>query len=241
MASEHRTGRVQGNGPRALAIIAFGLGVSVIVLGSHLMSKQFQHTAQRAFLERWSDGHGLYLYDKSTGNFSFEQSAKRIMGFENMQSEAMENAFRNVETCIGNTGHAGEMKDDKLVRSFAEWMALHLIRNALNAGDLNGKDYAAEVKALGLHLGAHFGFWMDFTGDVFITGDNPVVEIRDSKESFFLAALGPRRCVFLVREDKIPPFMPPTINWYIYKAASRYCVSFDQHLHIEDQPPTIMP
>jgi hypothetical protein len=201
------------------------------------MTKQYQHTAQRAYLERWNGGRGLYLYDKNTENFALEQSAKRILGFDNMHSDAMENAFRNVEKCIGNTAHVGEMKDDKLARAFAEWMALHLIRNALNAGDLRGKDYATEVKALGSHLGAHFGFWMDFTGDVFITGDNPVVEIRDRKESFFLAALSPRRCVFLIREDKIPPFLPPTINWYIYKAASRYCVSFDEELHIEDLAP----
>ena len=203
------------------------------------MSKQFQHTAQRAYLERWNDGHGLYLYDKSTGKFTLEQSAKRILGIENMQSEAMENAFRNVERCIGNTGHLGEMKDNELVRSFAEWMALHLVRNALNASGLGGKDYAAEVRRLGLHLGAHFGFWMDFTGDVFITGDNPVVPVVYNGETFYIAALSPRRCVYLIAEDKIPGeggkhgLMPPRINQLIHDAASRYCVSFDRNLHLE--------
>lgn len=165
-----------------------------------------------------------------------KQAAKRILGMENMQSAAMEQAFAEVEKCIGHTDHVGEIVEPAFVRLLAEWMALHLVRNALNAPTLGSTDYAPFVRRLADHLAAHHGHWMDFNGEVFIAGDNPVVEIRDSKESFYLAALSPRRCVFLVWEDKVPPFLPPTINWYIYKAASRYCVSFDEHLHIEDLP-----
>ena len=202
------------------------------------MAKQFQHTAQRAYLERWKVEGCLYLYDKSLGQFAKKQSAKSILGMENMQSEAMEKAFCRVEECIGHTTHVGEMKDERLVRSFAEWMALHLVRNALNASELFGKNYAAEVQRLSLHLGAHFGFWMDFTGDVFITGDNPVVPVIYEGETFYVAALSPRRCVYLVAEDKIPgeggkqALMPPRINRLIHDAATKYCVSFDRELHI---------
>jgi hypothetical protein len=163
------------------------------------------------------------------------------MGMENMQTAAMEQAFADVESCIGHTNHRGEIVDDPFVRLLAEWMALHLVRNALNAPTIGAADYSPFVRRLAVHLAGHHGYWMDFDGDVFITGDNPVVEISTSKESFYLAALSPRRCVFLVWEDKVPPFLPPTINWYIYKAASRYCVSFDEHLHIEDLPSAVMP
>jgi hypothetical protein len=208
-----------------------------------LMGKQYQHFVQCAYLERWKTPKYLYLIDKTTGIVTPKQSAKGIMGMESMQTAAMETAFSKVEQCIGNTAHSGELKDPAQIRLFAEWMALHLVRNALNSGTLAGLDYAREVQRLGLHLGAHYGFWVNFTGDVFITGDNPVVQITDTKKkTFYFAALSPRRCVYLVGDDKIPKgFMPPTINWYIYKAASRYCVSFDGHLHIEDLPSQIQP
>lgn len=205
------------------------------------MGGQYQHYVQSAYLDRWKVGKYLYLIDKEAGTVQPKQAAKSIMGMENMQTAAMEQAFAEVEACIGHTDHAGEIVDAGFVRLLAEWMALHLVRNGLNAPTLGTTDYAAMVRRLAGDLAGHHGYWMDFTGDVFITGDNPVVQIRDTKESFFLAALSPRRCVFLVWEDKVPPFLPPTINWYIYKAASRYCVSFDEHLHIEDPPSATMP
>ncbi len=211
------------------------------------MRKQYQHFAQCAYLERWKTAKHLYLIDKVTGAVTPKQSAKRIMGMDDMQTAAMETAFSRVEQCIGHTAHEGEIKDPAWIQLLAEWMALHLVRNALNCATLARVDYEPEVQRLGLHLGAHYGFWMDFTGDEFITGDNPVVQICDQNETFYFAALSPRRCVYLVRDDKIPMdggkpgLMPPTINWYIYKAASRYCVSFDGHLHIEDLPSQTQP
>jgi hypothetical protein len=207
------------------------------------MAKQYQHYVQCAYLARWKTAKCLYLIDKATGAVTPKQSPKGIMGLENMQRAAMETAFSKVEQCIGHTAHPGEIKDAEWIRFLAEWMALHLVRNALNSDTLAGRDYEREVRRLGQLLEAHHGFWMDFTGDVFITGDNPVVPISDRNETFYIAALSPRRCVYLVVDDKIPMeggkpgFMPPTINWYIYKAASRYCVSFDGCLHIEDLAP----
>jgi hypothetical protein len=211
------------------------------------MGDQYQHYVQSAYLYRWKVTKYLYLIDKTTGTVSPKSAAKRIMGMKNMQTAAMETAFGKVEECIGHTAHQGEIMDTVSIRLLAEWMALHLVRNALNASSIGTADYVPLVKKRAADLANYHGRWMDFTGDVFITGDNPVVEIRDSHESFYIAALSPRRCVYLVWDDKIPwehgqpGFMPPTINWYIYKAASRYCVSFDEHLHTEDLSSAIMP
>lgn len=207
------------------------------------MAEQYQHLVQRAYLERWKVAKYLYVIDKTNGGVIPRQSAKGIMGKEGMQTAEMESAFEKTERCIGNTAQPGEIIDRGQIHLFAEWMALHLVRNALNSDKLAHSDYAHEVRQLSLYLGKHYGYWMDFSRDILITGDNPVVQILDTKgQGFYFAAMSPRRCVFLVDRDRIPKdFMPPTINWYIYKAASRYCVSFDRYLHIEDLPSAKQP
>jgi hypothetical protein len=207
------------------------------------MSGPFQHIVQRAFLERWKGPDGIYLIEKATGTVSRKHSARNILGMENMQTDAMENAFADVETCIGNTSHQGELTKPADIRLLAKWMALHFVRNSLNASAIGAMDYAPLVEKWTTHLAAHHATWMDVQGDVFITGDNPVVSLKSESETLYFASLSPRRCIYFIKEDKLPMedgktgFSPQTINWYVFKAASKYCVSFDNSLHIEDWVP----
>ncbi len=202
------------------------------------MRQQFQHFIQRAYIERWNSSGTLYVFDKSTRRLIPKQSANRVFGEDNFQTSQMENAFGDVERHIGYIDHQGTIKDPKMIKIFVKWIALHLVRNALNAPKLAGKSYDSDVSDIANGLARYEAFFQDFRENSLITGDNPVVQIKGSEDVFFIAPLSPRRCIYLMPKARLPAeggnlgLKIPTINQYVFNAASRHCVSFDQKLHL---------
>jgi hypothetical protein len=200
----------------------------------------YQHYVQKAFLDRWKRGEKLYIFDKffHPPRPSPRRSVKREFGSVDWQSSAMEKAFSDVESCVGHTNHSGEITDPKQVGMFMSWMALHLVRNAFNFEKIAGENYDTTVDSVKKRLLNYNVFWQEFECDALITGDNPVVCMNTKTESFFIAPLNPRRCVYLVQGDRLPKegsalcLHPLTINRIVFNTATRYCLSFDERLHL---------
>lgn len=199
---------------------------------------QYQHYVQQAYLRRWMRSGRLYLFDKNTRALLKSTSSKSIFGAYDWQSPQMEAAFAVIEQAIGHTDATSEIKDFKQQKLFADWLALHLVRNGSNLATIGGKDYTADVEKTSNLLLQRHAFWQDFTGDVLITSDNPVVLIRTNDGDFFLAPLSPRRCVYIMFDDVLPKeggtpcFKSPTLNQIMMNTAHRHCVSFDKSLHL---------
>ena len=62
---------------------------------------QYQHLTQRAYLEAWKLDGNIYLIDKATQVATSRQSAKRVLGMDNLQTPEMEAAFNDVESSVG--------------------------------------------------------------------------------------------------------------------------------------------
>lgn len=202
----------------------------------------YQHYTQRAYLEQWNTGGGLFVFDKAgdLGKPINKGSAKRIFGIEDWQSMELENAFSDVETVKGNVDHVGEITSPKMIAQLARWMALHVVRNGINAPTVASFDYRPEVDRLAALFELHHGFWQDFATDCLITGDSPVVRVANQRSpiEFIVAPANPRRCVYLMPGDigfshnGKPLFQPDQINRLVMNNAARYCVSFDPGLHL---------
>jgi hypothetical protein len=81
-----------------------------------------------------------------------------------MQSQVMETAFADIESYIGHTDDSLIESDQKAV-TFANWIALHARRNALNSGSLKDRDYKQDVEILAHHLRQHYK--LGWLGQVF--------------------------------------------------------------------------
>jgi hypothetical protein len=199
---------------------------------------QFQHYVQQAYLRRWMLSGRLFLFDKQSRTLIKESSARSIFGEYDWQSAEMESAFTQVEKVIGYTDATSEITGFKKQKLFTDWLALHLVRNGANRAAICGTDYRAEVEKTSNMLLQRHAFWQDFTGDALITSDNPVVLVRASDEDFFIAPLSPRRCVYIMLEDRLPKeggtpcFKSPTLNGIMLNMAHKHCVSFDASLHL---------
>ena len=201
----------------------------------------YQHYTQRAYLERWKVNGYLFLFDKSGDLTKPEsiQSAAKIFGIDDWQSVDQENAFAAVERAKGHTHHVGEITDAAKISILARWMALHAVRNGINAPDISKINYETEVDKLAARFEGHYGFFQDFAAESLITGDSPVVWVRHEKSpvDFYIAPAGPKRCVYLMPDDITfshngkPLFQADEINRLVFKNAARYCVSFDASLH----------
>jgi Protein of unknown function (DUF4238) len=198
-------------------------------------SSMFQHLTQKAYLERWKINGKIHLFSKSENRWMRpKDSAKRILGLENVQSQVMETAFADVETCIGHTDDDSLIESDERATTFANWIALHARRNALNAGSLKDGDYKQDVEKLAHHLRQHYAFFLTTAENAFITCDNPITKLpyKDAgkdKELFF-APLGPRRAVIIVPDDKVP--IKVRWNELTLRNATNVCVSWDSDLHL---------
>lgn len=196
----------------------------------------FQHLTQKAYLERWKTNGKIHLFSKSENRWMRpKDSAKRILGLEDMQSQIMETAFANVETCIGHTNNDALIESDEKATTFATWIALHGLRNARNAGSLKDRDYKKAVEKLAHHLRQHYAFFLTTSQDALITCDNPITKLvykdaGEDKELFF-APLSPRRAVVIVPDDKVPIKIP--WNELTFRNASNICVSWESNLHVD--------
>ena len=199
---------------------------------------QYQHYVQQAYLRRWVKAGHLFLFDKNTRKLVGRASSKRVFGELDWQSQEMETAFAEIERVVGNTDATTEIRDFQQMRKFTGWLALHLVRNGSNLQSRRGTDYRAEVENTSNMLLQWHGFWQNFQEDALITSDNPVVLIRSTTGDFFIAPLSPRRCVYVVPEDRLPMehnapcFSPPTLNQIMLNTAHSHCVSFDANLHL---------
>ena len=199
---------------------------------------QYQHYIQQAYLRRWMRSGGLFLFDKNTRTLVKNAHAKRVFGEYDWQSAEMESAFSHIEQVTGHTDAPSEIKDFKKQKLFTDWLALHLVRNGSRLATISGTDYRADVEKTSNMLLQRHAFWQDFTGDVLITSDNPVVLIRATNGDFFIAPLSPRRCVYVMFDEVLPKeggtpcFKSPTLNHIMVNTAHRYCVSFDASLHL---------
>jgi hypothetical protein len=201
----------------------------------------FQHLAQRAYLERWKINEKIHLFSKSENRWMRpKDSAKRILGLEDMQSQIMETAFANVETCIGHTDDDALIESDEKATTFATWIALHGLRNALNAGSLKDRDYKKDVEELARRLRQHYAFFLTTAENALITCDNPITKLvyKDAgkDKDLFFAPLGPRRAVVILPDDKVPVAIP--WNELTFRNATNICVSWDSSLHFD---PTLPP
>ena len=115
----------------------------------------FQHLTQKRYLDRWNLNGHLYLINKNTMNVTPFQSAKSILGMEDIQTPAMETAFGDVESCIGNIHTQGQLTDPKDVRKLAKWIALHAIRCKRYAHVLATLDYRGDVEKLADYFQQH--------------------------------------------------------------------------------------
>lgn len=141
-----------------------------------------------------------------------------------MQSQAMEMAFANVETCIGHTDDDAFIGSDERANTFATWIALHGLRNARNADNLKNCDYKTTVEELAHHHRQHYAFFLKRSEDTLITCDNPITKLTykdagEDKELFF-APLNPRRAVVIVQDDKMPVVSPPKWNELTFRNAT---------------------
>jgi len=200
---------------------------------------QFQHYVQQAYLRRWTRPRDyLFLFDKGTRTLLRRTSSKSVLGEFDWQSQEMESAFAQVESVIGNTDATSEITDFRGKKEFTDWLALHLVRNRANLATIRGTDYQSRVRDTSNMLLQWHGFWQNFTENVLITSDNPVVLIRSTTGDFFIAPLSPRRCVYVVPQDRMPMehnapgFWPPTLNQIMVNTARSYCISFDASLHL---------
>jgi Protein of unknown function (DUF4238) len=199
---------------------------------------QYQHYVQKAYLRRWMGSGYLFLFDKHTRQLVKQTSAERIFGEYDWQSWEMEVAFFTAEQSVGHTDTRGEFKDFNKQKQFTDWLALHLVRNATNRMQIAGGDYHVEVEKISQQLLARHAFWQDFSGDVLITSDNPIVLINTTAGDFFIAPLSPRRCVYVMfdemlpKEQGTPGFKSTTLNQIMVNTAHRHCVSFDASLHL---------
>ena len=198
----------------------------------------FQHLTQKAYLERWKTNGKIYVFSKRANRWTKpKNSAKRILGLDDMQSPAMETAFANVETCIGHTDDGTLIGSDERANIFATWIALHARRNARNADGLKDCDYKKNVEELAHHLLQHYAFFRNRPQDALITCDNPITRLAyedagENKELFF-APLSPRRAVIIVQDDKLPLVSPQQWNEATFRNATDICVSWDNDLHCD--------
>ncbi len=202
----------------------------------------YQHYTQRAYLERWKVGGVFFLFEKEHGACAPQQktSAGKIFGLDDWQSMDLENAFADVEQCVGHIDAVGEVTEAEKMRLLSRWLALHAVRNGLNAPDIAKINYGGEVDRLAAHFEGHFGFWQEFQVNSLITGDNPVVWMKHEATTadFYIAPVSPKRCVYLMPDDRIfqrngkPLFQAVEINQFVYRAATKFCVSFDADLHL---------
>jgi hypothetical protein len=202
----------------------------------------FQHFTQKAYLERWKANGKIHLFSKRKNEWTKpKNSAKRVLGLNDMQSTAMETAFAAVETCIGHTDDCTLIGSDEKANAFATWIALHARRNARNADGLKDCDYKKSVAELAHHLRQHYAFFLKTREDVLITCDNPITKLRyedagENKELFF-APLSPRRAVVIVQDDKVPIVSPPQWNELTFRNATDLCVSWNNDLHFDPTAP----
>ena len=198
----------------------------------------FQHLTQKAYLERWKTNGQIHLFSKSENRWKKpKDSARRILGLEDVQSEAMETAFANVETYIGHTNDDALIGSDEKANTFATWIALHALRSARNADSLKNCDYKRIVEELADHLRQHYAFFLKLPENAFITCDNPITKLKyndagEYKELFF-AAISPCRGVAIVQDDKRPIVPPSKWNQSTFTNATDICVSWDSDLHFD--------
>jgi Protein of unknown function (DUF4238) len=198
----------------------------------------FQHLTQRAYLERWNTNGKIYLFSKCENRWKPpKNSARKILGLEDVQSQAMETAFANVETCIGHTDDDALIGSDEKANTFATWIALHGLRNARNADSLKNGDYKRIVEELAHYLRLHYAFFLKTPEDALITCDNPITKLRypdagEDKELFF-APISPRRAVVIVQDDKVPVVSSQNWNESTFRNATDICVSWDSALHFD--------
>ncbi|HXB02856.1 MAG TPA: hypothetical protein VNV15_08575 [Opitutaceae bacterium] len=196
-------------------------------------------------MNRWKVGSHVYRIGKASRAVKTFQSANHLPGFgaEDWQSLEMERCFSDVEKVVGYTEHKGEILDSKKIQILARWLALHFVRSRRHreVALSNGRDYRSAVDLVEETILGYHGFFADFTGPVFITGDNPVALMgtpRPGTPEWFVAPLSPTRCIYVMEKNELPSepgfhgLRPTTINQLILNAATECCLSFDRSLHL---------
>ena len=202
----------------------------------------FQHLTQRAYLERWKTNGKIYLFSKSEKRWKKpKDSARKILGLEDVQSQDMETAFASVETCIGHTDDDRLILSDEKANTFVTWIALHGLRNARNVDSLRNCDYKQAVEKLAHQIRQRYGFFQKMPENALITCDNPISKVgyEDGgvyKELLF-APLSPRKAVVILPDDKRPSVSPQNWNEVTFRNATDICVSWDSDLHFDPTEP----
>ena len=202
----------------------------------------FQHLTQKAYLERWKTNGKIHIFSKRENKWTKpKDSAKRILGLEDMQTQAMETAFANIETCIGHTNDDGLIGSDEKANILATWIALHGLWNARNADILKNCDYKKDVEELAHLLRQHYAFFLNTPEDTLITCDNPITKLiyedAGSCKQLYFAPLSPRRAAIIIQDDKVPVVSPPKWNEATFNNATDICVSWDSDLHFNSTAP----
>jgi hypothetical protein len=201
---------------------------------------EYQHLTQKKYLDKWNLDGKLYLIDKKTGEAEPKQSAKSILGYNDIQTPEIEKAFNDVESALHLIETNVELTDPEQIRLFVKWFALHAVRCKRNASIISKADYRGDVE----HLANYFQGLTPIIitshnkdGSLkpsFITCDNPCVYLYRDGLEFWLVPVSPFRYMSFAPYNLWADSPPWDINKNIVQAATDHCVSFDESLHITD-------
>jgi len=157
----------------------------------------FQHLTQKAYLDQWKLGSHLYVIDAKTHEAKPYQSAKRILGMEDVQSQEMEEAFADVESSLHELQTDAEVTDPNTIYKMAKWTALHYVRSKRHVEILK-TDYRLEVEGFTNLLVSMHAFFVTrkpnadgVTEPTFITCDNPCLYLKHDDLVFWFVPFSP--------------------------------------------------
>jgi hypothetical protein len=199
----------------------------------------FQHLTQRAYLDQWKLGKHLYLIDCKTHEATPFQSARSILGMEDVQSQEMEDAFADVERSLHELKSDAEVTDPNTIYKMAKWTALHYVRSKRHVEILK-TDYRLEVEGFTNSLVQLHAFFVSrrpnadgLVEPTFITCDNPCLYLKHGDLVFWLVPLSPFKYISFAPQRGWYESLPWDFNKNVLAAATEYCVSFDPLLHTE--------